>query len=89
MKKITTSLVLLALSGSSVRAEAFRKIQDEVSERAGVDVRWEKEMASREKTSKIVQELLKKPLTVSSAVQIALLNNRGLQVTFEKVGIAI
>ena len=88
MKKITTSLVLLALSGSSLRAEAFRKVQEEISERAGVDVRWEKEMASREETSAIVQKLLKKPLTVSSAVQIALLNNRGLQVTFEEVGIA-
>ena len=88
MKKITTSLVLLALSGSSLRAEAFRKVQEEVSERTGVDVRWEKEMASREQTSAIVQKLLKKPLTVPSAVQIALLNNRGLQVTFEEVGIA-
>ena len=88
MKKITTSLVLLALSGSSLRAEAFRKVQEEVSERTGVDVRWEKEMASREETSAIVQKLLKKPLTVSSAVQIALLNNRELQATFEEVGIA-
>lgn len=88
MKKITTSLVLLALSGSSLRAEAFRKVQEEVSERTGVDVRWAKEMASREQTSALVQKLLKKPLTVSSAVQIALLNNRGLQVTFEEVGIA-
>jgi outer membrane protein, heavy metal efflux system len=88
MKKITTSLVLLALSGSSLRAEAFRKVQEEVSERTGVDVRWEKEMASREETSAIVQKLLKKPLTVSSAVKIALLNNRGLQATFEEVGIA-
>jgi cobalt-zinc-cadmium efflux system outer membrane protein len=88
MKKITASLVLLALSGSSLRAEAFRKVQEEVSERTGVDVRWEKEMASREQTSAIVQKLLKKPLTVPSAVQIALLNNRGLQVTFEEVGIA-
>jgi len=88
MTKITTSLVLLALSGSSLRSEAFRKVQEEVSERADADVRWEKEMASREETSAIVQKLLKKPLTVSSAVQIALLNNRGLQVTFEEVGIA-
>ncbi|MGA7392921.1 MAG: TolC family protein [Terrimicrobiaceae bacterium] len=88
MKKITTSLVLLALSGSSLRAEAFRKVHEEVSERTGVDVRWEKEMSSREQTSAIVQKLLKKPLTVPSAVQIALLSNRGLQVTFEEVGIA-
>ena len=88
MKKITASLVLVALSGSSLRAEAFRKVQEEVSERTSVDVRWEKEMASREETSAIVQKLLKKPLTVSSAVKIGLLNNRELQATFEEVGIA-
>ena len=88
MKKITTSLVLLALSGSSLRAETFRRVQEEVSERTGVEVRWEKEMASREETSVIVQRLLRRPLTVSSAVRIALLNNRGLQATFEDVGIA-
>jgi outer membrane protein, heavy metal efflux system len=88
MKKITTSLVLLALSGSSLRAEAFRKVQEEVGERAGAEVRWEKEIASREQTSAIVRKLLKEPLTVSSSVQIALLNNRGLQATFEEVGIA-
>ncbi|HEY5704060.1 MAG TPA: TolC family protein [Terrimicrobiaceae bacterium] len=88
MKKITTGLMLLALSGSSLRAEAFRKVQEEVSERTGVDVHWEKEMASRGQTSAIVQKLLKRPLTVPSAVQIALLNNRGLLVTFEEVGVA-
>jgi outer membrane protein, heavy metal efflux system len=88
MKTVTTVLVLAMLSGSSLRAEAFRKVQKEVGQRAGADVRWEKEMASREEASAIVQKLLKKPLTVSSAVQIALLNNRGLQATFEDVGIA-
>jgi outer membrane protein, heavy metal efflux system len=88
MKKVTTGLVLAALSCSSLRAEAFRKVQQEVGQRAGVDVRWEKEVASREETCAIVQKLLKGPLTVSSAVQIALLNNRGLQATFEEVGIA-
>jgi outer membrane protein, heavy metal efflux system len=88
MKTVTTGIVLLALSGFSLRAEAFRKVQEEVNARAGIDVQWEREMASREQTSAIVQKLLKKPLTVSSAVQIALLNNRGLQATFEEVGIA-
>jgi cobalt-zinc-cadmium efflux system outer membrane protein len=88
MKTVTTSLILVALSYSWLRAEPFRRVRQEVSERAGVDVLWEREMASREETSAIVQGLLKKPLTVSSAVQIALLNNRGLQVTFEEVGIA-
>ncbi|MDM4768297.1 TolC family protein [Pelomonas sp. SE-A7] len=35
-----------------------------------------------------VAELLTKPLTADSAVQIALLNNRGLQASFQELGIA-
>jgi outer membrane protein, heavy metal efflux system len=88
MKKIMVALVLLVPPGFSLRAEAFGKVQEEVRERAGASVQWEKEMESREETSAIVQRLLKKPLTISSAVQIALLNNRRLQATFEEVGIA-
>jgi cobalt-zinc-cadmium efflux system outer membrane protein len=89
MKKLTIRIVVaVALSCSPVRAEVFQKVQGEVRERTGAEVRWEKEMAVREQTSVIVQRLLRKPLTVSSAVQIALLNNRGLQATFEDVGIA-
>jgi outer membrane protein TolC len=35
-----------------------------------------------------VERLLKRPLTADSAVQIALLNNRGLQVAYNELGIA-
>ena len=35
-----------------------------------------------------VERLLKRPLTVDSAVQIALLNNRGLQAAYNELGIA-
>ena len=45
-------------------------------------------MAAREETAAIVAKLLGKPLTVASAVQIALLSNRGLQATFGEIGIA-
>jgi cobalt-zinc-cadmium efflux system outer membrane protein len=88
MKRITIGLVLLALARFSLQAEAFEKVEEEVNKRTGIEVHWEKEIATREETSAIVQRLLKRPLTVSSAVQIALLNNRGLQATFEEVGIA-
>ena len=87
-KRLALWFTLLAVAATAMQAEAFRQVQKEVRERTGADVRWEKEMASREETSAIVQRLLKNPLTVSSAVHIALLNNRGLQVTFEEVGIA-
>ena len=67
MKKVAVGLLLAVFSCSSLRAEAFQKVQKEVSRRAGVDVRWEKEIASREERAAFVQKLLKRPLTVSSA----------------------
>ncbi|MGX1742434.1 TolC family protein [Bosea sp. NPDC055353] len=40
-------------------------------------------------TTKVrVDQLLRKPLTADSAVQIALLNNRGLQASFNELGVA-
>ena len=87
-KRLALWFTLLAVAATAMQAEAFRKVQKEVRERTGADVRWEKELASRAETSAIVRGLLKNPLTVASAVHIALLNNRGLQVTFEEVGIA-
>jgi cobalt-zinc-cadmium efflux system outer membrane protein len=71
-----------------IRAETFQKVQAEVRERSGAEVRWEKQMAAREETAAIVAKMLRKSLTVASAVQIALLNNRGLQATFGEIGIA-
>ncbi|WP_211442116.1 TolC family protein [Collimonas humicola] len=44
----------------------------------------EERAASRQ----MVQQLLQKPLSVDAAVQIALLNNRGLQADYEALGIA-
>jgi len=46
------------------------------------DVRTEAHVAAR------VRDLLSKPLTVSSAVQVALLNNRGLQAAYNDLGIS-
>jgi cobalt-zinc-cadmium efflux system outer membrane protein len=52
------------------------------------EMTWEKQMADRERTSETVSKLLQKPLTVASAVQIALMNNQVLQVAFGEAGIA-
>jgi outer membrane protein, heavy metal efflux system len=59
-----------------------------VSDRSGIEVRWEQDAAAREEALAQVQAILKKPLTVKSAVQIALLNNRELLGTFEDVGVS-
>ena len=54
----------------------------------GKTVRWEEDQKSREQTLQDVHRLLGKPLTVDAAVQIALLNNRSLQATFEEIGLS-
>ena len=57
-----------------------------MKERTGVGVRWQQDAAAREEALAQVRALLKKPLTVNGAVQIALLNSRELLATFEDVG---
>lgn len=78
----------LAFGVVPLHAEPFQKVQREVGDRSGAEVRWEKQMAARDETAAIVAKMLRKPLTVASAVQIALLSNRGLQATFGEIGIA-
>jgi len=42
----------------------------------------------REAVAKRTQELLSKPLGMDDAVQIALLNNRGLQASYGELGVS-
>jgi outer membrane protein TolC len=49
---------------------------------------WARDDATRERVQKRVDALLEKPLSADDAVQIALLNNPGLQAAFNSLGIA-
>lgn len=51
------------------------------------DVQWIKTEQDAENARASVKKLLAAPLTADSAVQIALLNNRGLQATYAELGI--
>lgn len=57
------------------------------AERTGQAVQLEK-TGEQAGPSENVKQLLQKPLSVESAVQIALLNNKGLQASFAQLGIA-
>jgi outer membrane protein, heavy metal efflux system len=70
------------------KEDAFRSLQQSVEERTGKAVHWEEDQAAREQALQDVRRLLRKPLTVNTAVQIALLNNRALQATFEEIGLS-
>jgi outer membrane protein, heavy metal efflux system len=85
-----SSIFALTLAASVAREqdEAFQGVQQSVQERTGKALRWEQDQAAHEQAMQDVRLLLRKPLTVDAAVQIALLNNRSLQATFEEIGLS-
>jgi cobalt-zinc-cadmium efflux system outer membrane protein len=78
----------LAAGIAREKEEAFQSVQQSVQERTGKAVRLEEDRMARERALRDVRQVLRNPLTVDSAVQIALLNNRSLQATFEEIGLS-
>ena len=66
----------------------FSNIESITKDKLGMDVKWVRTDAEQDANSKRVAELLSKPISVEDAVQIALLNNRGLQADFAELGFA-
>jgi outer membrane protein TolC len=90
MKRLATFLAALALAGCASFSEdaRFGPVADAVKERTGAQTQW---VGSEEEAGTVrerVKELLAEPLTPQGAVQIALLNNPGLQAQYAEVGIA-
>ena len=65
----------------------FSAVEQTAKDRLGKDLRWARTDADHAGIDGLVAELLAKPLTMDDAVQVALLNNRGLQATFAELGI--
>ncbi|ABM94595.1 TolC family protein [Methylibium petroleiphilum] len=65
----------------------FAAVEKTAKDRLGKDVQWARSDADQDSIAKRVGELLSKPLTVDDAVQVALLNNRGLQADFQDLGV--
>ena len=82
------AVLALSVSTGAAKEPPSRPVEKAVNERTGFAVRWQKDAAAREEALAEVRTLLKKPLTVNRAVQIALLNNRELLATFEDVGVS-
>jgi len=84
------SILALTVAVSTARenADATRSVQQLVLDRSGKNVIWEKDQAARERALQETRQLLRKPLTNDTAVQIALLNNRSLQARIEEVGLS-
>jgi outer membrane protein TolC len=65
----------------------FGTVEQSTRERLGKDLRWARVDADQAFIDSRVAELLARPLSVDDAVQLALLNNRGLQASYFELGI--
>lgn len=64
------------------------KVSDLTKERTGQPVQAHRSVEDADSAAARVAEILKQPLTADTAVELALLNNRGLQASFSQLGIA-
>lgn len=78
---------LLAGCASFSTDAGFAPVQQTAKERLGKDLLLSRTETDRDSIDRRVAELLAAPLTVDAAVQVALLNNRGLQAGFQELGI--
>jgi len=88
---LTAASVLLSavLAGcASFSADGgFASVEKTAQSRLGKELRWARSAADQDAINQRVAELLSQPLTMDDAVQVALLNNRGLQASFQELGI--
>ena len=84
------ALALIALSGCATLSSdgGFGPVEQTVKGRLGKEVKWARSDADRDAIDRRVAQLLEQPLSADDAVQIALLNNRGLQASFAELGIS-
>src|SRR5439155_17029187 len=79
-------LPLFPLSG--LKGQSTEDLQSTIRQRTGKQVEWQKDVEASDQIREAIRVLLRRTLTADSAVQVALLNNRELQATFEEIGIA-
>ena len=82
------ALFLLAGCTGVSKEAAFSEVQQQVDESIGFTIHWNGDTDSAGEVTQTIKELLSKSLVADAAVQIALLNNRRLQATYEEIGIA-
>jgi outer membrane protein TolC len=89
-KSPTITLVVLLLTGCAGFSPdgGLDTVSTITSERAGAPVRLQQSDADADATQAAVAKMLAAPLSVDSAVRIALMNNRGLQTSLAELGVA-
>lgn len=85
---ILAAVVLLGGCASLSPDGGFGRVQDAAKAGLDKDVKWAQTASDRDEIRARIQPLLARPLSVDDAVQIALLNNPGLQATYGELRIA-
>lgn len=83
-----TTLAVLVGCADMPREAGFDEVSRLATERTGKNVHWLQGTAEDESVAARVRELLSHDMNAHDSVQIALLNNRGLQATYEELGVA-
>jgi outer membrane protein TolC len=85
---IALSVMVLGGCATFSRDRGFGAVEQVARERLQKDVKWPRDDDGRGSVRSTVKTLLASPLFADNAVQIALLNNPGLQATYAELGIA-
>ncbi|TCS33111.1 outer membrane protein TolC [Paucimonas lemoignei] len=90
LKPLAAGIALLVLAGCATFSKdgGMDAVSSMTQERTGQSVQIAKPNDATQTTDDTLRQLLDKPLTPDSAVQISLLNNKGLQAYFSELGIA-
>ena len=90
MRAGASALAVVSVSGcASLSPDAgFNDVQTLSAARLEQRLRWNRGPEDDKAAAELTQNLLAQPLNTDAAVQIALLNNRGLQATYGELGIA-
>jgi outer membrane protein TolC len=90
MRRLVAALSALVFGACTTLSDdaGFSKVEQAVKERTGADTKWTRTDGEVQTVRARVKELLAQPLGTTEAVQIALLNNPGLQANYAEVGIA-
>ncbi len=68
--------------------DSFEPVRNIAKTQLGQNITWSKDSEQRSAVERRIDELLVQPITAETAVQVALLNNRGLQAAYADLQIA-
>ena len=88
--KVSALMAAVMLSGCATFSAdgGFSSVQKTAQDKLGKNILWAQTEADKNTIQNRVQTLVSAPLTIEAAVEIALLNNPGLQADYHTLGIA-